>query len=135
MKFSHNKSVGLLIIRIVVGVVFIFFGYMKAIDMPGTITMFAGMGISAFWAYVATYVEIIGGVSLILGFGTKIAGILLGITMIVATYKVIPAGFMMAAFPLTLGAVSIGLVFIGSGRFSIGASCGCPCKEGACPVK
>jgi putative oxidoreductase len=133
-KCWHNKNIGLLIIRVVVGIVFIYFGWDKVSDMTTTVNNFSQMGFHAFWAYVASYVEFIGGIALVLGFGTKIVGILLAITMAVATYVVYPNGFMMASFPFTLLGTALGLSFIGGGKYSIGSCCGCPCKEGTCPV-
>lgn len=135
MKAWHNKSVGLLIIRIVIGVVFVAFGWSKVSDMATTVQNFSQMGISTFWAYIASYVEFLGGISLILGYGSKFASALLAITMAVASYKVSSMGWMMMAFPFSLFGVTLGLSFTGSGAYSLGSKCGCPCKEGTCPVK
>lgn len=138
MKCWHNKNIGLLIIRVIVGIVFLYVGWQKVSNMGGemgTVASFAQMGFNAFWAYVASYVELLGGIALILGYGTKIAGALLAVTMLVATYKVYPGGFMNAAFPLSLLAVTLGLSFTGSGAYGLGSKCGCPCKEGTCPIK
>lgn len=134
MNFLHNKSVGLIIIRVFIGALFAVIGWMKVSDMTNTVAMFAQMGIPTVLAYVAAYTEFLGGISLILGYGSKIASALLAITMLVASYEIRSAGFMMMAFPLTLFAVTLGLVFTGPGKYSLGSSCGCPCKEGTCPV-
>jgi uncharacterized membrane protein YphA (DoxX/SURF4 family) len=134
MNFCHNKSVGLLIIRVAIGALFALVGWMKVSDMTNTVLMFAQMGIPAYLAYIAAYTELLGGISLILGYGSKIASALLAVTMAVAAYEVRTAGFMMMALPLTLLAVALGLMFTGPGKYSLGSSCGCPCKEGTCPV-
>lgn len=139
MHYVHNKNIGLLIIRVVVGAIFAYAGWLKVSNMggdTGTIASFAQMGFNAFWAYVASYTEFLGGIALILGYGTKIAGILLTITMAVAIKVVYPVGgLQMAMLPIVLGAVTLGLTFTGSGSYALGAKCGCPCKEGVCPVE
>ena len=91
-SLTHNKSLGLLILRVVVGVIFIMAGYMKFVHMneaQGTIAFFAAVaGLPAFAAYLVATVEILGGVSLIVGYGSKIAAALLSIVMIVAIITV-----------------------------------------------
>jgi uncharacterized membrane protein YphA (DoxX/SURF4 family) len=130
MKCFHNKNVGLLIIRVFVGIIFIAHGWSKIKGMDGTIEFFASLGFSSFWAYLVSYVELLGGVSLILGYGTKIAGILLAITMLVALVKTGKSDAILALLGATLG-----LAFTGSGKYGLGSCCGCPCKAGTCQVK
>lgn len=136
MKLSHNKDLGLLILRVVVGIVFAAHGYMKFMGIAGTIGFFGSLGFPAFMAYVVAAVELVGGISLIVGYGSKVASILLAFTMLVAIVKVHgPKGFMGAGgyeFTLTLMAASLGIFFAGPGKYSIGSNCGCFAKEGTC---
>jgi len=137
-SLHHNKSFGLLVIRIIVGVVFIAHGWLKFNDMPGTIGFFAMLGIPAFFAYVVAIVEFLGGISLLIGFGSKIAGGLLAIDMLVATLGVHKSygliGPMGAELTLVLFAAALGIAIAGPGRYSLGLCCGCP-GSGTCKVE
>lgn len=135
----HNKDFGLLIIRVIVGAVFMVHGYQKLQAMSMIIGFFGTLGFSSFWAYLVAWVEFLGGISLIIGFGSKIASALLAIVMLTAFIKVHgPKGFSVAMggyeFVLTLFAVTVGLLYTGPGRYSIGSACGCPVKDGSCPA-
>lgn len=136
----HNKDFGLLVIRVIVGVVFVVHGYQKLQGMEGVIGFFGKLGFAPFLAYVVAWVELLGGLSLIIGYGMKVASALLAITMIVAMMKVHGAnGFSVGKggyeFVLTLFAVTTGLLYTGPGKYSIGSACGCPVKDGVCQGK
>lgn len=133
MILSHNKSLGLLILRLFVGIVFIYSGYEKLVHMDMIIGYFASIGLASFWAYVVAWVELIGGISVLVGYGSKVAATLLSIIMIVATYTTfVGMGINAAGYPfITLGA-SLALLFTGSGKYSFGSHCGCPVKQGTC---
>ncbi len=139
MKSIHNKDLGLLLIRLAVGAVFVVHGYQK-LTMWGMLpSMFEGMGVWGPLGYVAALIEFFGGISLIIGFGSKVAGLLLACVMAVAAIKIhLPAGFSVAAggyeFVLALLGSSLGLALIGPGKYSAGSSCGCPVGEGKCPM-
>ena len=135
MKFTHNKSIGLLILRIVIGGIFIMAGWMKVSNMDATVAMFASMGFGTFLAYVASYVEFLGGISLVLGYGSKISSALLSIVMIVAIYKVQAGGMMAIMAPLAILGATLALFFTGSGKYGFGSDCGCPTKEGTCVLE
>lgn len=135
MKFTHNKNIGLLILRLVIGAIFIMAGWAKVSNMEATIAMFAGMGFNAFWTYVASYVELLGGISLVVGYGSKIASALLSVTMIVAIYKVQAGGMMAVMAPLAILGATLALFFTGSGKYGFGSDCGCPTKDGCCPLE
>ena len=135
----HNKSFGLLVIRVIIGAVFVVHGYDKLGDMAGTVGFFGKLGFAPFLAYIVALVEFVGGISLIVGYGSKIAALLLAVTMLVAVVSVhagngFSAGKGGYEYVLTLFAVSVGLLYTGPGRYSLGASCGCPVKEGVCSV-
>lgn len=129
---SRDKmlDVGLLLIRGIVGAVFIFHGSQKLFGW------FDGMGLDAFSdmlgtkmglpypranAIAASSAEFCGGVLLVLGLATRLAVIPLIITMAVAVYKVHWGAFALPAgmeYALTLGIISLGLGFTGAGRIS-----------------
>ncbi len=136
MKAIHNYNLGLLVLRVVVGLVFVVHGYMKFAGLAGTIGFFAMLGLPAFLAYVVATVELLGGLSLIIGYGSKVSSALLAFVMLVAIIKVHgPKGYMNSEFVLTLLAANVAIFFAGSGAYALGSSCGCPVKEGSCPVK
>ena len=122
---------GLLLIRVIVGIVFIFHGSQKLFGW------FDGMGLDEFSnmlgtkmglpypranAIAASSAEFCGGVLLVLGLATRLAVIPLIITMAVAVYKVHWGAFALPAgmeYALTLGIICLGLGFTGAGRFSL----------------
>lgn len=89
------KVLGLFLLRVVLGAVFIAHGWAKISGMEGTVGFFASLGLPAFMAYVVAWVEFLGGIAVILGVFTRIAAYLLAITMVVAIFLVkIKAGFL-----------------------------------------
>jgi putative oxidoreductase len=134
----HSPKLGLFLIRLVAGAIFIFHGVQKLSNMEGTIAFFASLSIGAFLAWVVALVELLGGISLVLGIFPKFFGTLLAIIMVVAILKVkLAMGFAKAEIDLMLLAVSLSVVFSGCGRYSIcgwnhkdcndckGDKCGC----------
>lgn len=88
-KHLKRLEMGSFILRIVMGIIFIFHGVDKFImGMDSVSTMFNNFGISGFFAYVIATLEVVGGAALILGLETKIFAALFGIQMIVATLYV-----------------------------------------------
>jgi len=139
----HSPRLGLFIIRLVAGSIFISHGIAKLHNMEGTTAFFASLGFGAFLAWVVALVELIGGISLILGVFTKVFGALLAAVMIVAIIKVkIASGFGKAELELLLLAASVSVLFSGCGRYSVcrfwhkdcnecAQKNGCACSHGA----
>ncbi len=127
----RTSDAGLLVLRIGIGALFIFAGYMKAQDMAATIGQFSSMGFSAFWTYVVTIVELVAGVAVLLGIFTRIAAALVSVVMIVALTVVWKGGMNMIMTPAITLFATVALFLSGSGRFSaMRKFCGC----GECPV-
>ena len=86
MKYPSwcTTNSGLLVLRIGVGLIFLLAGWMKASDMTATVGQFGMMGFVPFWAYLVTAVELLAGISVLLGLCTRVAAGLLAIVMIVA---------------------------------------------------
>jgi len=121
---------GFLILRVVVGIVFAMHGWQKLTVMGfGGVGGFFGMlGIPfpELAAIAVTLVELVGGIALILGIGTRIAGALLAADMLVAMLLVHWAnGFFMdtngIALTLTLAANAIFFALAGPGALSLDA--------------
>ncbi|TFB16272.1 DoxX family protein [Microbacterium sp. 3H14] len=119
---------GLLVLRVVVGAIFAAHGAQKIFEftIPGTIGSFADMGVplAEIAAPVVAFLELVGGILLILGFLTRPVGILLTIDMAVALALVhLPAGLWVAEggyeFVAVLGVAALALTLTGAGRYSI----------------
>jgi putative oxidoreductase len=119
-RFFHNPSLGILIVRVMAGLVFLSHGWMKVEGISRAIVMFSGMGFPMFVAYFIAWLEVIGGIALVLGVATRIFGLLFGIEMVVAALLVsLPRGWNAMGFELLLAAVSFALAFTGSGAYSV----------------
>lgn len=118
---------GPFVLRVVVGIVFAVHGYQKITMGAAVIAGFFGsVGIPAplFFAYVVTYVEFLGGITLILGLLTFWASLLLSINMLVALFLVhLPNGFYVNEggyeFALILLASTVALALMGPGARSL----------------
>ncbi|MDD5237366.1 MAG: DoxX family protein [Candidatus Omnitrophica bacterium] len=121
-----------LILRICLGIVFVGHGLQKAFGLfggPGIngfsealLTM--GFKPAVFWAYLAAYVELIGGLLLLLGIFTRAAAALILILMVVAALKVhIAKGFFLQSggfeYTFVIACVCLALILMGPGRFAI----------------
>lgn len=115
MKAS-NVEMGSLIVRIGLGFIFFMHGLQKfqgGID--GTVGFFDSLGIPGFMAYVVALVELLGGISMILGLGTRVLSISFIIILLVATFTVSwGSGFSGNELHLALGIMAAHLLVAGS---------------------
>jgi len=97
------------------------FGWFDGMGMDATIQAFQSyMGLSAFWTYLSSYTELVGGLFLILGFLTRPAALALTVNMLVASVFIGFKGFFVekgAAYPFSLMVSS--LVILLTGPFAI----------------
>jgi putative oxidoreductase len=121
-----DPNIGLLILRLVLGIIMIVHGYPKLVGFSGVVGFFAGAGVPlpALAAAFATVVEVLGGVLIILGVAADIAGLLFAIDMLGAILFVhIKNGFSSqnggVEFPLALLAMALAIAFAGPGRFAV----------------
>ena len=120
-----GTDAALLVLRIGVGAIFIFTGWMKVSDLTATVGQFGSMGFAPFWAYLVSFVELGGGIAVLLGIYTRVAAKLLAIIMIVAIY-VLRGNIMMAMTPFSLFFSSLALTLAGGGKYTlISKICGC----------
>ncbi len=77
-----------LILRVSMGVLFIAHGLLKVLvfTIPGTVAFFESLGLPAIAAYATIAAELIGGVALILGIGTRVVALGLIPLMLGATW-------------------------------------------------
>jgi putative oxidoreductase len=90
-----QTQLGIFIVRLAVGIIFLLHGMMK---FQSGITNIAGwfdsIGIPGGMAYIVAIIEIVGGIGVILGVGTRVIAVLLSLTLVVAIVKVkLAAGF------------------------------------------
>lgn len=127
-KQSELTNIGLLILRIGLGVMFILHGYPKMFGGPdtwvevGSAMEFLGIHFAPmFFGFMAGVAEFFGGIFLLLGvFFTPTISLLL-VVMIVATIKSVGAGegFGNYSHSIELAIVFISLIFTGPGSYSL----------------
>jgi putative oxidoreductase len=125
LSLESLKPVALLLLRLALGIIFIFHGYPKLFThTQETMRGFEHMGFPGYFAYIAGTVEFFGGLVLIFGIFTRIAGLLLFCDMAVALWRVhIPQGPVTQVknyeFPLILATACFALATVGAGMISL----------------
>ncbi len=127
MSTGRTTDAGLLVLRVILGAVFIMHGGQKlfVIGLPAVARMMYGLGIPLpnVAAVVVTLVEFVGGALIIIGLFARVAAALIAVDMLVAVVKVhLPNGFFLPRgfeFPLTLLCVAVTVVMLGAGRWSV----------------
>ena len=130
-----------LLLRVVVGLIFIPHGWSKVFGAQG-VSGFAqdlpSYGVPAILGYAAAYSELFGGILLIVGLLTRIDAFLLACTMFVATFVVqLPdalrdpenatankffASMRVIELPFALFGATLALMLLGGGRWSLDAA-------------
>jgi putative oxidoreductase len=126
---SSLATIGLTVLRIVLGVVFMAHGLQKVGQgMPAVADGFAGMGIplAEVAAPMVAGLEVVGGLALVLGVLTRVVGVLLAVDMVVAMVLVHgSAGFFAAdggfEYVLLLAVAAVAVALTGPGRASVDA--------------
>ncbi|MGN8051027.1 DoxX family protein [Curtobacterium sp. 22159] len=127
---TTSTSIGLTVLRIVLGVVFIAHGAQKfAQGIPNVAEGFSGMGVplAEVAAPLVAGLELVGGVLLVLGVATRVVGVLLAADMVVAGLLAHgSAGFFAQdggfEYVLVLAVASLAVALTGAGRFSVDAA-------------
>lgn len=131
-RLQTNPDLGLAVLRVITGTIFVAHGAQKLFvyGFDGVAGGFAQMGVP-FPAVVGPMVgmlELFGGLALIAGLLTRLAGVGLGINMLGAFLLVhAKAGFFLPAgyeFVMMLAASAFTLTLTGAGRYSIDALIG-----------
>lgn len=105
---AKKEAVGLVILRVILGITFLIHGYVKFNDgIEYTVGYFEMLGLPGFAAYVVAQIELIGGIVMVLGLGTRIVAGLFAIIMIGAIFSAkLSLGFLddgqMAGYELDL---------------------------------
>lgn len=129
--FGTNErmtSLGLLILRVGIGLIFVKHGYPKLVAGTerwlwlGSQMQLLGISFApVFWGFMAACAEFFGSIALIVGFGTRIAAFFMAFTMMVAAFlkSTSGAGFDEISHPLSLLVVFVALCYTGSGEYSL----------------
>ena len=125
-------NIGLLIIRLVIGILFIghgaqkLFGWFGGYGLKGTGGWFESIGMKpgVTMALLAGLAELLGGLLFTLGLLTPLAGIMIAGTMVIAIAKVHgPNGLWSTSngyeYNLTILAVAIGIALVGPGQYAL----------------
>jgi len=123
-SLNSLQPLGLLLLRVVVGGIFVYHGYPKLLHRgTGMAEFFVQHGLPAYFVYVSGIVEVFGGGLLVLGLFARAAGVLLAIEMGVAIWKVHSGGGITAVhnyeFPLALGVAAFAIATVGAGTISL----------------
>ncbi len=135
---------GKFLLRLVLGVVFIYHGYGKLFgDMPGMegfTKMVGGMGfpMPVVFAYLVALVEFIGGIAMLAGVYTRYAGYLLALVMVVAIALAKKFAYPLIELDLCLLAMSLAVAWIGPGSMvvmkNLPMDSGCCCGKDGCKM-
>jgi uncharacterized membrane protein YphA (DoxX/SURF4 family) len=124
---KKSSEIGATILRIVLGITFFIHGLTKFQGGIGnTAGFFESLGLPGFSAYVVASIELIGGIALVLGIGTRIISISFALILVGAIVKVkFAAGFLGNGqsagyeFDLALIAISIYLAIANKSLFAL----------------
>lgn len=122
-----NNEAGATILRVVLGATFLIHGAAKFQGgIENTVGFFDSLGLPGFTAYLVALIELVGGLAMVLGVGTRIISILFAIILAVAIVKVkLAGGFLgngqMAGYELDLAllAISIYLAITNKSLFAL----------------
>ena len=118
------QPLGLLTLRVALGIIFFSHGYPKLAHMgAGMQGFFVQHGLPGYFVYFSGALEVFGGAMLVLGLFTRAAGLLLAVEMGVAIWKVHSSGGYLAVhnyeFPLALLTGCFALATVGAGMVSV----------------
>ncbi|MGH9776209.1 MAG: DoxX family protein [Candidatus Acidiferrales bacterium] len=115
----------LLLLRVSLGIVFIYHGYPKLFtSAPQAAHFFVRAGFPSYFAYIAGAIEFFGGILLIVGLFTRFASLLITCEMAVALWRVhqLQGGWLAVdnyEYPLVLACACFALVALGAGIISL----------------
>ncbi|MCM3160750.1 DoxX family protein [Metabacillus litoralis] len=119
---KNKQDISALLLRLVLGVIFIGHGVAKFQGGIGNIAgWFDSIGLPGFLAYAVAIIELVGGIAMLLGLATRIVGGLFVLVLLGAIVKVqLAAGFIGGyAYDLALLAMSAYFLLNGSKLYSL----------------
>ncbi len=127
-SLAKYRDTGLLILRIGIGIMFIYHGAPKLAgglakwEKLGMAMNYVGVSFTpVFWGFMASISELFGGILIILGLFFRSACIFLAITMAVASIMHLGKGdgLSVASHAIEAGVLFFSLILIGPGKYSI----------------
>src|SRR5882724_6382949 len=113
----------LLLLRIVLAIVMIYYGWPKIRDLTSNANDFAQMGFKPgiVWGTLIAVVEFFGGIAILVGFYAELAAALFAFQMMVGTFWKLKIGkpFSDYSYDIQLFALSLTIMFYGAGRYAI----------------
>lgn len=136
-KKCMNRNLGLLLIRLGLGAIFLYAGLNKLSDMSQTIGFFSMVGVGTGLTWAVALIETIGGAMMVLGLGTRVAGLALAVVMAFAIALVKKKmGFAAMEIDIMLLVSALGIFFTGPGRYALASlfhkKLCAPCANGTC---
>jgi len=114
---SPKKDAFQLIVRLIVGGIFITTGWIKVSAMTVTLGYFASMNLPAFIAYIVSYAELIGGVLIVIGLWECLAAFVLSVIMVFAIWYSRSFGIQGTMPPLAMLASLLSIIHSGGGKY------------------
>lgn len=114
---SGKNEIVKTILRVFLGATFLIHGLAKFQGgIENTVGFFESLGLPGFTAYLVALIELIGGIAIVIGIGTRVISILFAVILAVAIVKVkLAAGFLgngqMAGYELDLALMVISIYF------------------------
>jgi putative oxidoreductase len=122
-SLDRLQPLGLLALRLVLGIIMIVHGYPKMLGFSGVEQMCRDLGFPGWLAYPLVGTEVIGGLLLIAGFFTRFFSLAMLIDMIVAIWKIHwknglrgDGGY---EFALSLAIIAFALILFGAGPLAL----------------
>lgn len=110
-NFMNEKTIGLVIARVILGITFALHGLAKFQDgINGTAEFFSSVGIPSFLAYIVAGIELVGGILMVLGIFTKVVAALLIVIMLGAIGTVKYSMGFLDGFELDLALLALAVV-------------------------
>jgi putative oxidoreductase len=114
-------------LRLALGAMFIAHALLKVFvfTLPGTVQFFESVGLPGVLAYVTIAAELVGGVMLVLGIGTRWAAALLIPVLLGAAWTHAPNGWLFTAanggweYPAFLSVAALAQALLGDGAFAL----------------
>ena len=128
MKHLLNTDTGALILRVALGSVLIAHSlYLKMVvfTLAGTAQFFSSIGLPEVLAYIVFFVEVVSGVSLVLGFNTRFFSALIIPVLLGATWVHSENGWLFTnsgggwEYPLFLTLMAVTQLSLGGGEYTI----------------
>jgi len=118
------QPLGLLVLRLVLGIIMISHGYPKVFGgLSRHVQLVNGLGLPGWLAYLSAMAEFCGGILVLAGFLTRCAALAICIDLGVAIWKVHWHNGLLGnngyQFPLALAAIAFSLIFLGSGPIAL----------------